>query len=158
MKVVGVDDAQRLQRGTAYIARGDFHLQVVSQGGILQTALTDSPPIHYQRPAVDALFKSAARLCGVQIVALLLTGMGSDGAEGMVALREAGAITIAEAEQSCVVFGMPAEAIAKGGATHVATLVSMPQLIADSFANRRTASRTGADRASTPTTRAPREA
>jgi two-component system, chemotaxis family, protein-glutamate methylesterase/glutaminase len=65
--------------------------------------------------------------------------MGSDGAEGMVALKEAGAITIAEAEQSCVVFGMPAEAIAKGAAIHVATLVNMPQLIAESFASRRAA-------------------
>src|SRR5215467_15861620 len=141
MKVVGVDDAQRLQRGTAYIARGDFHLQVVSQGGILQTALTDSPPIHYQRPAVDALFGSAAQLQGVQIVALLLTGMGSDGAAGMLALRQAGAVTIAESEQSCVVFGMPAEAIARGGATHVASLLSMPNLIAEAF-KKRPASRT----------------
>ena len=70
------------------------------------------------------------------IVALLLTGMGSDGADGMVALREAGAITIAEDEQSCVVFGMPAAAIARGGAAHVATLLAMPRLIADSFARR----------------------
>jgi two-component system chemotaxis response regulator CheB len=77
----------------------------------------------------------------VPVVALLLTGMGSDGAEGMVALRQAGAITIAEAEQSCVVFGMPAEAIARGGAMHVATLFEMPQLIAESFASRRAAAR-----------------
>jgi len=136
MNVVEADDGQRLQRGTAYIARGDFHLQVVSQAGVLQTALTDGPPIHYQRPAVDALFGSAAQLQGVQIVALLLTGMGSDGAAGMVALREAGALTIAEAEQSCVVFGMPAEAIARGGATHVASLLSMPNLIAEGFKKR----------------------
>ena len=71
--------------------------------------------MHYQRPSVDVLFHSAAALRGVPIVALLLTGMGSDGADGMVALREAGAVTIAEDEQSCVVFGMPAEAIARGG-------------------------------------------
>jgi len=136
MNVVEADDSQRLQRGTAYIARGDFHLQVVSQAGVLQTALTDGPPIHYQRPAVDVLFGSAAQLKGIQTVALLLTGMGSDGAAGMVALREAGAVTIAEAEQSCVVFGMPAEAIARGGATHVASLLSMPNLIAEAFKKR----------------------
>jgi two-component system chemotaxis response regulator CheB len=136
MHVVEADDGQKLQRGTAYIARGDFHLQVVSQAGVLQTALTDGPPIHYQRPAVDALFGSAAQLKGVQIVALLLTGMGSDGASGMLALREAGAVTIAESEQSCVVFGMPAEAIARGGATHVASLLSMPNLIAEAFKKR----------------------
>jgi two-component system chemotaxis response regulator CheB len=136
MNVVEADDGQRLERGTAYIARGDFHLQVVSQAGILQTALHDGPPIHYQRPAVDALFGSAAQLKGVPIVALLLTGMGSDGAAGMVSLREAGAVTIAESEHSCVVFGMPAEAIARGGATHVATLLSMPNLISEGFKKR----------------------
>ena len=137
MKVLEAADAQPLKRGVAYIAPGDFHLEIAAHGFELQTALNSGPAIHYQRPAVDALFKSAARLMGVPIVALLLTGMGSDGAEGMVALKNAGAITIAEAEQSCVVFGMPAEAIAKGGAMHIATLVSMPQLIADSFASRR---------------------
>jgi len=136
MNVVEADDGQRLERGTAYIARGDFHLQVASQAGVLQTALQDGPPIHYQRPAVDALFGSAAQLQGVRIVALLLTGMGSDGAAGMLALRQAGAVTIAESEHSCVVFGMPAEAISRGAATHVATLLSMPNMIAEAFKKR----------------------
>jgi two-component system chemotaxis response regulator CheB len=158
MKVVEAADAQPLRRGIAYVAPGDFHLEVVAHGFELQTALSAGPHIHYQRPAVDTLFKSAARLAGVPIVALLLTGMGSDGADGMVALRQTGAITIAEAEQSCVVFGMPAEAIARGGAMHVATLVAMPQLIADSFASRRSAARTGAASALTQTARARREA
>lgn len=145
MNVVEATDGEPLARGTAYIAPGDFHLQVVSRAGELCAALHDGPPIHYQRPAVDALFGSAAQLKGVPIVALLLTGMGSDGAAGMVALREAGAVTIAESEQSCVVFGMPAEAIARGGATHVATLLSMPNLISEGFKKRasvRAASRT----------------
>ena len=141
MTVVEAVDGQPLKRGMAYIAPGDFHLEVVAHGFELQAALNAGPHVHYQRPAVDTLFKSAARLVGVPIVALILTGMGSDGAEGMLTLRQAGAVTIAEAEQSCVVFGMPAEAIAKGGAMHVATLVSMPQLIAESFASRRAAAR-----------------
>jgi len=136
MKVIEASDGEPLQRGTAYIAPGDFHLQVVSRGGELCAALHDGPPIHYQRPAVDALFGSAAHLKGVPMVALLLTGMGSDGAAGMVALRETGAVTIAESEQSCVVFGMPAEAIARGGATHVASLLSMPNLISEAFKKR----------------------
>ena len=122
MNVVEADDGQRLQRGTAYVARGDFHLQVVSQGGVLQTALNDGPPIHYQRPAVDALYTSVAQLRGVPTVALLLTGMGSDGAAGMVALREAGAVTIAESEQSCVVFGMPRQAISVGAVREIMPL------------------------------------
>ncbi len=91
------------------------------------------PRVHYQRPSVDVLFQSAAALRGVPIVALLLTGMGSDGADGMVALREAGAVTIAEDEQSCVVFGMPAAAIARGGGEHVAARGAMPRLIAEAL-------------------------
>ena len=80
----------------------------------------------HQRPAVDVLFNSVAKLQGIPVVAALLTGMGSDGADGMVALRNAGAETIAEAEDSCVVFGMPKEAIARGGAIHVASLLKIP--------------------------------
>jgi two-component system chemotaxis response regulator CheB len=83
------------------------------------------------------LFQSAAALVGVPMVALLLTGMGADGADGMVALREIGATTIAEDARSCVVFGMPAAAIQRGGATHVAPRASMPRLIAEAFMTRR---------------------
>jgi two-component system chemotaxis response regulator CheB len=101
---------------------------------MLATRLTDGPPVHHQRPAVDVLFHSLARLKGVAIVALLLTCMGQDGADGMVALRQAGAETIAEDERSCVVFGMPREAIARGGASHVATLLRIPALIPECFA------------------------
>ena len=98
-------------------------------------------PIHYQRPAVDALFASAATLRGLPIVALLLTGMGADGADGMVTLRQAGAETIAEAEESCVVFGMPKEAIARGGAVHVASLLAIPDLVFDCLGRLNRASR-----------------
>ena len=141
MSVVEARGGESLRRGTAYVAPGDFHLTVEPAGIEVRTALTDGPPVHYQRPAVDVLFHSAARLRGVPIVALLLTGMGADGAEGMVALRRAGAITIAEDEQSCVVFGMPAEAIARGGAVHVATLLTMPSLIADVLVGRQAGGR-----------------
>ena len=99
----------------------------------LTTALHDGPPVHHQRPAVDVLFHSLARLRGVPIVAALLTGMGADGADGLLALRQAGAETIAEDEQSCIVFGMPREAIARGAAMHVATLLRMPTLIPECF-------------------------
>ena len=122
-----------LYRGMAYVAPGDFHMVVEARGLQLRTALTTSVPVHHQRPAVDVLFESAARLRSVPIVAALLTGMGADGAAGMVALRKAGAQTIAEAEESCVVFGMPREAIAQGGVMHVSTLLTMPRVIADSF-------------------------
>jgi two-component system chemotaxis response regulator CheB len=133
MRVIEAGLDMPLTRGVAYIAPGDSHLLVASRGGELRTVIDKSPRVHYQRPSVDVLFHSAAVLRGVRMVALLLTGMGSDGADGMVALRQAGAVTIAEDERSCVVFGMPAAAIAKGGATHVATRSAMPRLIAEAL-------------------------
>lgn len=134
MRVVEAEQHAPLSRGVAYIAPGDSHLLIASRGGELRALIDHGPRVHYQRPSVDVMFQSAASLTGLAIVALLLTGMGSDGAEGMVALREVGATTIAEDERSCVVFGMPAAAIARGGATHVAALGGMPRLIGDAFA------------------------
>jgi two-component system chemotaxis response regulator CheB len=133
MQVVEAEHDTPLARGVAYIAPGDSHLLVAARGGEVRTVIEKGPRIHYQRPSVDVLFQSAAALRGVRMVALLLTGMGCDGAEGMVALRQAGAITIAEHERSCVVFGMPAAAIAKGGATRVAVRSAMPRLIAEAL-------------------------
>jgi two-component system chemotaxis response regulator CheB len=129
MRVVEAAGNESLERGVAYIAPGDHHLTIERHGLRLLTRLDQKPPIHYQRPAVDALFASVARLRGLPIVGMLLTGMGADGADGMVALRTAGAETIAEAEESCVVFGMPKEAIARGGAVHVASLLAIPDLL-----------------------------
>ena len=137
MRVVEAADNMVLERGIAYIAPGDLHLTVVSRGGELRTAVQGGDRVHYQRPSVDVLFQSAAVLKGVPIVALLLTGMGSDGADGMVALRAAGAVTIAEDERSCVVFGMPAAAIAKGAVMHVVARSAMPRLIATSLTSPR---------------------
>jgi two-component system chemotaxis response regulator CheB len=137
MRVVEAEMHAPLRRGVAYIAPGDSHLLLAARGGELRALIDQGPRVHYQRPSVDVMFQSAASLTGIPIVALLLTGMGSDGAEGMVALRENGATTIAEDERSCVVFGMPAAAIAKGGATHVAHRSAMPRMIAEAFASPR---------------------
>jgi len=144
MSVVEATGSEPLRRGVAYIAPGDYHMIVEARGVELRAIIGSGPAVHYQRPSVDVLFDSAARLRGVPIVAALLTGMGTDGAQGMLALKNAGAVTIAEAEQSCVVFGMPAEAIARGAACHVATLLAMPRLIADGLASlQATRDRTG---------------
>ena len=129
MRVVEAAGNEPLERGVAYVAPGNHHLTVERQGLRLLTRLDQKAPIHYQRPAVDALFASVAGLRSLPIVGMLLTGMGADGADGMVALRAAGAETIAEAEESCVVFGMPKEAIARGGAVHVASLLAIPDLV-----------------------------
>ncbi|MEP7305657.1 MAG: chemotaxis response regulator protein-glutamate methylesterase [Acidobacteriota bacterium] len=133
MHVVEASGGETLERGTVYIAPGDYHLIVDQDGLRLRTRLSQGPAVHYQRPAVDVLFGSVARLQGMSIVGLILTGMGSDGADGMLAMRRAGALTIAEAEESCVVFGMPKEAIARGAAVHVASLLQMPGLIFECF-------------------------
>ena len=133
MQVVEAVDRQVVESGVAYVAPGNRHMLVEREGVKLVIRLSDAPTVHHQRPAVDVLFHSVAKLKAVKIVALLLTGMGQDGADGMVDLRQHGAETIAEHEQSCVVFGMPREAIARGGAVHVASLLRMPGLIADCF-------------------------
>ena len=101
------------------LAPGDRHLSVEQQGGRLRTATRRTPRVHHQRPAVDVLFHSLAKVRGVPIVGILLTGMGRDGADGMVALRRAGQPTIAEDSRSCVVFGMPRAAIQLGAASEV---------------------------------------
>lgn len=130
MEVQEAQDGQKLQRGLALVAPGGFHLSVERKGVELRARLSDGPPLHHQRPAVDVMFASIARLMGVPAVAALLTGMGADGAEGMLQLKQAGHHTLAEAEESCVVFGMPREAIARGGATRVVPLLQMPSAIA----------------------------
>ncbi len=134
IRVVEAAGGEPLEPGTAYVAPGEHHLVVQVRGIKLMTGLHDGPAVHHQRPAVDELFFSLAKLRGVPIVAALLTGMGSDGADGLLALRQAGAETIAEDEHSCIVFGMPREAIARGAAMHVATLLRMPALIPECFA------------------------
>jgi two-component system chemotaxis response regulator CheB len=134
IRVIESAGGEVLEPGVAYVAPGGHHLVIEAQGGRLTTRLHDGPPVHHQRPAVDELFHSLARLRGVPIVAALLTGMGADGADGLLALRNAGAETIAEDEHSCIVFGMPREAIARGAALHVSALLRMPVLISECFA------------------------
>ena len=116
MHVVEAEDRQEIARGGAYLAPGDYHMTVERQQGRLRAMLRRGAAFNHQRPSVDVMFQSLARLTGVPIVGVLLTGMGDDGADGMVALSEAGHETIAEHEQTCVVFGMPGQAIARGGA------------------------------------------
>lgn len=108
--------------GLALIAPGDKHMLLQRDGARYIVAVKDGPRVHHQRPAVDVLFHSVARCAGKNAVGALLTGMGADGAKGMVALRESGAYTIAQDEESCVVFGMPAEAIKLDGADEITPL------------------------------------
>ena len=103
-----------LQPGMALVAPGDFHMTLSLTGSGFKVSLNQESPAHHCRPAVDVMFRSIAEIPGVRVVAAILTGMGSDGALGMKALKAIGAQTIAQDEESCVVYGMPRAAVELG--------------------------------------------
>lgn len=122
IRVKEAEDGERLCRGTAYIAPGHSHLSLRAAGKELVCSLSRSDPVNRHRPSVDVLFRSAAERLGPAGVGVLLTGMGKDGADGLLAMRHAGAWTIAQDEGSCVVYGMPREAVLIGAAIEVLPL------------------------------------
>ncbi|GIV14788.1 MAG: chemotaxis response regulator protein-glutamate methylesterase [Armatimonadota bacterium] len=128
------EDGDVLQPGHAYIAPGDYHLQVVRNGSQYRARVVQTEPVNRHRPSVDALFDSVAQASGASAVAVLLTGMGADGARGLKKLREAGAHTIAQDEETCVVFGMPREAIQMGGAEFVLPLPQIARKVVELLA------------------------
>ncbi len=109
-------------RGRALIAPGNHHLLLKRSGARYFVEIKDGPLVCRHRPSVDVLFRSAARYAGANAVGVILTGMGDDGARGMAEMKEAGASTIAQDEATCVVFGMPNEAIKRGAADQVLPL------------------------------------
>jgi len=113
---------ERILPGHAYIAPGDAHLTLSRSGANYVVTLDQRPPVNRHRPSVDVLFDSVARVAGRNAVGVILTGMGRDGARGLLQMREAGAHTIAQDEQSCVVYGMPREAVELGAAQSVLPL------------------------------------
>ncbi|HCI13419.1 MAG: chemotaxis response regulator protein-glutamate methylesterase [Gallionellales bacterium GWA2_60_142] len=113
---------ERILPGHAYIAPGHSHLLLKRSGANYMTELNQGPPVNRHRPSVDVLFRSAANVAGANAMGIILTGMGKDGAQGMLEMKHAGSFTIAQDEASCVVFGMPREAIALGGAAEVLPL------------------------------------
>lgn len=115
-------DGDDVRPGRALIAPGGFHMALVRSGISYSVKIVDGPPVHHQKPAVDILFQSVARFAGPNAVGLILTGMGADGAQGLLQMRQAGSLTLAQDEASCVVFGMPKEAIRRGAAMHVVPL------------------------------------
>ncbi len=122
IKVKEAEQGERVMPGTAYIAPGHSHLSVRRAGGQYFCELAQSEPVNRHRPAVDVLFNSAAQLVKEKAVAAILTGMGKDGAQGMLAMKNAGAWTIGQDQDSCVVYGMPREAANVGALHEVATL------------------------------------
>ncbi len=119
-------DGDQIRPGLALIAPGNKHLRVVRDKGSLVARVTEGPPVKRHRPSVEVLFESVAKVSGVQAVGVILTGMGDDGADGMLSLMQAGAHTIAQDEASCVVYGMPRAAVAKGGVRESLPLDRIP--------------------------------
>jgi two-component system chemotaxis response regulator CheB len=127
LQVFEAPDGHVLEPGQVLIAPGDHHLQIVRSGRELRARLNGEPRVNGHRPAVDVMFQSVAKNVGGNVVAALLTGMGKDGAQGMLEIRERGGYTLAQDEKSCVVFGMPRAAIELGAACEVAPLDDMAQ-------------------------------
>ncbi|MDP1901776.1 MAG: chemotaxis response regulator protein-glutamate methylesterase [Rubrivivax sp.] len=130
IRVAEATDGERVLPGHAYIAPGGLHLSVERSGANYIARVQDGEPVNRHKPSVEVLFNSAARVVGRNALGVMLTGMGADGAKAMRAMRDAGSWNIAQDEASCVVFGMPREAIAHGATHEVLPLGKMaPRLI-----------------------------
>ena len=122
IRVVESQGGERIQPGHAYLAPGHSHMTVKKIGAGWVTELSQSEPVNRHRPAVDVLFDSVAREVGRKAIGVILTGMGRDGAQGMLAMRQAGAWNIGQDQESCVVYGMPREAALVGAVDEVVSL------------------------------------
>jgi two-component system chemotaxis response regulator CheB len=125
VRVQEAKDGDRLGPGLAFIAPGNRHMRVRRDGQTYRVALEGGPPVNGHRPSIDVLFTSTAAAAGRNAVGVILTGMGADGARGLAAMKSAGALTLAQDEASCVVFGMPREAIALGAVDRVLPLAEI---------------------------------
>lgn len=122
IQVKEASDGDRVVPGLALVAPGNLHMTLRKRGGEYSVSVHDGPRVCYQRPSVDVLFESVAEAAGRDAVGAILTGMGADGAQGLLKMKRAGARTIAQDEASCVVFGMPREAIRLGAADRIVPL------------------------------------
>jgi len=131
ISVKEAEHGDRVLPGHAYLAPGHSHLLLARSGANYQTQLDQGPPVNRHRPSVDVLFHSAAVNAGKNAVGVILTGMGKDGAVGMLEMKQAGAHNFAQNEETCVVFGMPREAIAVGATHEVGPLQDLPGMVLD---------------------------
>ena len=129
ISVKEAEGGERILPGHAYIAPGDKHLLLARSGANYVTHLSDGAPVNRHKPSVDVLFDSAAAFAGKNVIGVILTGMGKDGAAGMAKMKNAGAYNFAQNEESCVVYGMPKEAVAHGGVDEIAHLNDLPKLV-----------------------------
>jgi two-component system chemotaxis response regulator CheB len=140
MRVHEAQDGERVLPGHVYLAPGGVaHMKLARSGANYVVRLEETDPVNRHRPSVDVLFHSVAAVAGKNAVGALLTGMGKDGAQGMLAMKQAGAATYAQDEASCVVFGMPREALVIGAADEAVPLLQMSEKLlaaAGSFGHR----------------------
>jgi len=129
IRVREAEDGDRIESGLALVAPGNFHMLLKRASAGYRVEVKEGPMVCFQRPAVDVLFHSVAQAAGSNATGVILTGMGSDGALGMLAMKKAGARTIAQDETSCIVFGMPKEAIRLGAIHRVLPLSAIPGAI-----------------------------
>ncbi|MDB5103444.1 MAG: response regulator receiver modulated CheB methylesterase [Fibrobacteres bacterium] len=131
IRVKEAEHGDLVSPGRALIAPGNFHMELERSGAVYKVSVRPGELVSRHRPSVNVLFRSVAKYAGRNAVGAILTGMGNDGAEGMKEMKEQGADTIAQDEATCVVFGMPKEAIAMGGVDHVLPLEAIPAKILD---------------------------
>ncbi len=131
LSVKEAKDGDAITNGRALIAPGNYHMLLKRSGARYYVRVKDGPMIHHQRPSVDILFNSVADYAGANAVGIILTGMGADGADGLLKMKKAGAMTLAQDEKSCVVFGMPKEAIERGAVDKVVSLDRIAQTALD---------------------------
>lgn len=129
ISVKEAEDGDSVLPGHALVAPGSYHMTLVRSGARYTVRINQDPPVNRHRPSVDVMFASVAQYAGANAVGVILTGMGGDGAKEMLTMKQAGAFTIAQDEASCVVFGMPKEAIKMGGVDKILPLSEIPAAI-----------------------------
>jgi len=131
MTIKEAEDGDYLSNGIGLVAPGNYHMLLKRSGARYYVQVKKGPLVHHQRPAADVLFNSVSKYAGSNAVGVILTGMGADGAAGLLKMKEAGAHTVAQDEKSCVVFGMPKEAIKLGAAEKVVPLKNITETALD---------------------------
>lgn len=126
-------DQEIVTPGKVLIAPGNYHMVLKRSGAQYYVEIKDGPLVFHQRPSVEVLFQSVATYAGANAIGVIMTGMGADGAKGLLEMKKAGAYTIAQDEASCIVFGMPKEAIHMGAAMQVTSLENIPQVLMENI-------------------------
>ncbi len=135
INVIEAQGDERILPGHAFIAPGHSHLLLKRNGANYMTELSRGEPVNRHRPSVDVLFRSAAKIAGKNVIGVIMTGMGKDGALGMLDMHEAGAYNFAQDETSCVVYGMPKEAVIAGGVDEIIPLQDMARKVLSKAVN-----------------------